>query len=331
MNATELSNALSTHAEAVCRHYLPNGRKQGRYWICGNARGAPGKSMHVRLAPPGTPGKWTDEATAEHGDLLDIIKISIRAAELRDAMAEAHRFLALPPRPGTPVYSADRDPQTGNIAAAHRLWRQCRAIQGSHAETYLRKRGIALHDQSSLRFHPALLHRSDKFRRRWPAMVAAVIDNAGALKGIHRTWLDPERPIKAVLENPRKALGSIHNHAVRFGTPGPGGILIAGEGIETVLSIVTAVPGVPAAAALSAAHLGGFRPPPHLRRLLIARDADENGATAALRLKRYCARHDIEAIVVEPRLGDFNDDLREYGPEAVARVFTPHTSERIPA
>ena len=331
MNATELSNALSSHAEAVCRRYLPNGRKQGRYWICGDVRGAPGKSMHVRLAPPGTPGKWTDEATAEHGDLLDIIKSSIRAAELRDAMVEAHRFLALPMRSGAGVNSADRDPQTRNTVAAHRIWRQCGAIRDSHADAYLRKRGIDIQDQPSLRFHPRLSHRTGHVYRHWPAMVAAVVDNAGALKGIHRTWLDPERPIKAALKDPRKALGCIHNHAVRFGTPRPGGTLVAGEGIETVLSIVTAVPGVPAAATLSAAHLAGFHPPPQLGRLLIARDADENGGAAALRLKRYCARHDIEAVVVEPRLGDFNDDLLEYGPDAVARAFAPHTIERSTA
>jgi len=328
MNATELSRALSSHAEAVCRHYLPNGRKNGRYWICGNVQGAPGKSMHVRLAPPGTPGKWTDEATGEHGDLLDIIKTTTRAAELRDAMIEAHRFLALPLRPGIPVYAADRDAQTRNTFAAHSIWRQSLTIEGTHAEGYLRQRGIAIHDQPSLRFHPSLLHRTDESSRRWPAMVAAVLDNAGTLKGIHRTWLDPQRPLKAAIPDPRKALGPIHNHAVRFGASGPGATLIAGEGIETVLSIITAIPGVPAVAALSAAHLGGFHPPPHIARLVIARDSDQDGGDAALRLKRHCARNDIQAIVVDPRLGDFNDDLREYGPEAVAQAFTPHTRER---
>ena len=328
MNASELSQALSSHAEAVCRHYLPNGKKNGRYWICGNVQGAPGKSMHVRLAPPGTPGKWIDQATGEHGDLLDIIKSTTHASELRDAMVEAHRFLALPLRPGTPVYAADSDLQTRNTFVAHRIWKQSRSIRDSHAENYLRKRGIAIQDEPSLRFHPSLLHRSDRFFRRWPAMVAAVLDNTGTLKGIHRTWLDPQRPLKAAIPDPRKALGSIHNHGVRFGAPGPGATLIVGEGIETVLSIVTALPGIPAVAALSAAHLGGFHPPPHIARLVIARDADPDGGDAALRLKRHCARNDIDAIVVEPRLGDFNDDLREYGPDAVSQAFTRHTNER---
>ena len=60
MNASQISQTLSDHAESVCRHYLPNGKKQGRYWTCGSVRGEPGQSMHVRLSPPGQPGKWTD-------------------------------------------------------------------------------------------------------------------------------------------------------------------------------------------------------------------------------------------------------------------------------
>ena len=327
MNATELSEALSANAEAVCRQYLPNGKKNGRYWSCGNIEGAPGKSMYVRLSPPGTPGKWTDEATGEHGDLLDIIKASIRAPDLRDAMVEAHRFLALPIRPAAPVFAAHRVAHDKNTTSARRIWRHCRSIGTTPAEAYLTKRAIKTPAQPSLRFHPSLIHRDEKTVYRLPALVSAVVDNKGILTGIHRTWLDPSRPAKAAIENPRKALGAIHNHAVRFGATKPGGTLIAGEGIETVLSIVTAIPTVPAAAATSAAHLGGFHPPKHIRRLIIARDADGDGGDAALRLRRHCNREGIEAVIVDPALGDFNDDLREFGPEAIASAFAPHVNE----
>ena len=324
MNATELSRALSSHAEAVCRHYLPNGRKNGRYWVCGNVQGAPGKSMHVRLAPPGTPGKWTDEATGEHGDLLDIIRSRIDASELRDAMVEGHRFLSLPVRPGAPLYAPPRTSQARNADSAHRIWRSCQDLAGTHAEAYLRTRGISVCDQPSLRYHPTLLRRDDLTVRRFPAMVASVLDNNGALQGIHRTWLDPNRPAKVGLPEPRKALGPIHTHGVRFGPPKPGGTLIAGEGIETVLSIVTVLPGVPAIATLAASHLGAFVPPPEIGLLLIARDNERDGIEASLRLRRSCKATGIAAIVIEPRLGDFNDDLQEIGPDAVAAAFTPY-------
>jgi hypothetical protein len=79
-DASELARRLARDAEAVCRHYLPNGRRQGRYWTVGDVRNAPGRSMFVRLSGPdygpGAAGHWNDAASAEHGDLLDVIRES---------------------------------------------------------------------------------------------------------------------------------------------------------------------------------------------------------------------------------------------------------------
>ena len=58
--AARVAAALGARAEEVCRRYLPQGRKQGRYWTVGDVYGARGRSLFVRLAPPGVPGKWTD-------------------------------------------------------------------------------------------------------------------------------------------------------------------------------------------------------------------------------------------------------------------------------
>ena len=63
----------------VCRRYLPQGRKLGRYWVAGDLDGARGRSLFVRLRGPGVPGKWTDAATGQHGDLLDLIRHRTRA------------------------------------------------------------------------------------------------------------------------------------------------------------------------------------------------------------------------------------------------------------
>jgi hypothetical protein len=63
-DASELAHRLAREAEAVCRHYLSNGRREGRYWLVGDARNTPGRSMFVRLKGPdsgkGAAGKWTD-------------------------------------------------------------------------------------------------------------------------------------------------------------------------------------------------------------------------------------------------------------------------------
>ena len=58
--AAGIAAALAARAEDVCRRYLPNGRRLGRYWICGDLDGARGRSLFVRLSGSGKPGGWTD-------------------------------------------------------------------------------------------------------------------------------------------------------------------------------------------------------------------------------------------------------------------------------
>ena len=354
--AARVAAALSARAEEVCRRYLPQGRKQGRYWTAGDVYGARGRSLFVRLAPPGTPGKFLDAATGEHGDLLDLIRIASGAGSLRAALAEARAFLAMPPMP-----AAEAPDDYDRAQAARRLWQRCRAIDGTHAEAYLEARGIQrcrLHASvfAALRFHPALIHRDDGGVRRLPALVAAVTADArehlgpkdhlgpgehpgpaersgpgerlghGAVCGVLRTWLDPHQPAKANVIRPRKALGRVHGRAVRFGALGAGTLLV-GEGIETVLSIVTAIPDTVAAAALSAGSLSAFVPPAGVTRLVIARDNDPEGERAAERLVRRCARAGVAALVVAPEGEDFNSDLVDFGAPALrarlAPVFRP--------
>ena len=218
--------------------------------------------------------------------------------------------------------------------AARRLWQRCRAIGGTHAEAYLRARGIHRCRFAALRFHPALLYRDGGGVRRLPALIAAVTGDTGerlgpgerpghgAIAGVQRTWLDPDRPAKAPVSRPRKALGRVHGHAVRFGEPAAGTLLV-GEGIETVLSLVTAMPDITAAAALSAGSLGAFAPPPGTARLVIARDNDAEGERAAERLVRRCACARIAALVVVPEGDDFNDDLVALGSQALAARLAP--------
>ena len=313
VNATALAAALAERAEAVCRRYLPHGRRQGRYWVAGDLDGARGRSLYVRLRAPGTPGKWTDAATGEHGDLLDLIRHRLGGPALRVALDEARAFLALPPAP-----AAGAGEEYDATEAARRLWRRCRAIDGTPAERYLRARGLARCRFPALRFHPALRYREGTRIFRLPALVAAVTGDDGALTGVQRTWLDPRTPAKAGVATPRKALGRIFGHAVRFAHPPGGDSLLVGEGVETVLSLVTAVPELSGAAALSAGSLGAFAPPPGLARLLIARDNDAEGARAAERLARRCLQARIVPLVLVPEGGDFNDDLLALGPAALA-------------
>jgi hypothetical protein len=62
--AAELAHRLARDAEAVCRHYLSSGRREGRYWRVGDVRNTPGRSLFVRLRGPesgkGAAGKWSE-------------------------------------------------------------------------------------------------------------------------------------------------------------------------------------------------------------------------------------------------------------------------------
>ena len=321
-NASNLAGRLAREAEAVCRHYLSNGKRAGRYWVVGDINNTPGRSLFVRLqeSPKGRAGKWTDAATGEHGDLLDIIRQSLGLRDFQEVAEEARRFLKLPrleqqpaPKPIHPLAPA------GSQEAARRLFAMSSSIEGTVVETYLQRRGIAhVHHGGSLRFHPRCYYRPDEHSptETWPAMIACVTDLDGRITGVHRTWLDPDgfdriRLGKAPIDTPRRAMGDLLGNAVRFGVVDD--VLAAGEGIETVLSLRCVLPTLPTAAALSANHLSAMLLPSGLRRLYVVRDADAAGDGVQATLSQRAADAGIEAIALSPRLGDFNEDLHIFG------------------
>jgi hypothetical protein len=273
--------------------------------------------MFVRLSGPesgpGAAGHWTDAASAEYGDLLDVIRESCGLTQFRDVADEARRFLSLP-RP-----SAQHSAPRGSPEAARRLFAMSQPVHGTLAESYLHARGITeLGDVASLRFHRRCYYRPDDSTptETWPAMIAAVTDVSGAITGAHRTWLgpdgfDPVRLGKAPIDTPRRAMGDLLGNAVRFGVAND--VLATGEGIETMLSLRCVLPTLPMAAALSANHLAALLLPPTLRRLYIARDADAAGDTALAVLTERAEGAGIEALALSPQMGDFNEDLRAFG------------------
>ncbi|MFB9262303.1 toprim domain-containing protein [Bradyrhizobium erythrophlei] len=316
-DASELAHRLAREAEAVCRHYLSNGRRQGRYWMVGDSRNTPGRSLFVRLneSPKGPAGKWTDAATGEHGDLLDIIRKSCGLVDFRDVAKEARRFLSMPrPNPRPASIPDRRIVQTRSVEAARRLFGMSQPIGRTVAKIYLQQRGIeSVHDEGALRFHAHCYYRpnEDSPTEVWPAMIARVSDLGGRITGVHRTWLHPSGRSKAPVDTPRRAMGDLLGNAVRFGLVDD--VLAAGEGIETMLSLRCVLPTMPMVAALSANHLAAILLPPSLRRLYIARDADAAGRAAAMTLTTRAEAAGIEAFTLSPRLDDFNADLRMLG------------------
>ena len=321
LNASELAQRLGRQAEAVCRHYLSNGRKQGNYWQVGDVRNTAGRSMFVRLhdSVKGIAGKWQDSATGEYGDLLDVIRDSLGLIDFADVAEEARRFLSLPHPEPQPSSRPSRTPApSGSSEAARRLWRMTQPLIGSIAEAYLRGRGMTdLRQTANLRFHPNCYWRpeDDGPTQAWPAMIAAVTDFDGRITGAHRTWLAPDGSGKAPVDPPRKAMGDLLEHAVRFGDAKDA--MAAGEGIETILSLRQALPTMPMVSALSAGHLAAILFPPQLRTLYIVRDNDPAGDSARDSLVNRAHEAGIKAITLSPMMGDFNEDLATHGLDAV--------------
>ena len=177
-----------------------------------------------------------------------------------------------------------------------------------------------------LRFHGACWYRPDRddvapTPTAIPALIAAVTDLGGSIMGVHRTWLDGSGRGKAPVAVPRRAMGELLGHGVRFGAAAP--VMAVGEGIESVLSLRMSMPRMPMIAALSAAHLGAIRFPEALRRLYVAREDDRAGRAAFAQLAARAASAGIEVVPLNSELDDFNADLCAFGVAKFAERLRP--------
>ena len=184
--ARTLSRGLAEHVEAVCKHYLSNGRRCGNYWIVGDVNNNAGRSLYVRLKGPlsgkGARGKWTDSRDGEHGDLLDLIRAR-----------EGLRFLPRHARRGAALFAgAARDADGETVAIEFRRIatrsrsraksgrRRGRSSEQRPRPICVREKSPPISSHAPLRYHPALIYRERPEcapSRKLPALVAAVTDN----------------------------------------------------------------------------------------------------------------------------------------------------------
>ncbi|MBL8558754.1 MAG: toprim domain-containing protein [Hyphomonadaceae bacterium] len=192
-------------------------------------------------------------------------------------------------------------------ARARAIWSEGVVVEGTPAHRYLHARRIA-HGAASaaLAFHSRASALDD--RRRRPALLAAIEDNAGALQGVQITLLSAHGACKAPVATPRRVVGRLLGGAVRLHAHGA--TLLVAEGVETALAASQALT-LPAWAALSAWNLAHFNPPGDIARLVIGADNGDAGAHAAHTLLETLAETRPE-IAVEiasppPAFGDWND------------------------
>ena len=324
----DLSADLADRAESFCRQYFPEGRKQGNYWHVGDTSGAKGQSLAIRLQAQGgrKAGSWTDYATGEYGDLIDLLHERLGSVTLKETLKEARSFLGEAPCPAVPrdARKVDRPDTTSDkrIARARRLFAAGKPVLGTLAATYLQRRGITRLGPA-LRYHPRvfLRHGTDDADppQRAPALLAKITDNRGQITGCARVYLDPSTGGLAGIESPKRILGQLHGHAIRFWSGTSRGDLIVGEGLENTLSVGTALPEFDLASCLTATHLSFFIPPPGSKRIWIVRDNDEAGHNASMRLRNQLESLRIVCGELVPNMGDFNEDLRAFGRDALRR------------
>lgn len=189
-------------------------------------------------------------------------------------------------------------------AQAETCWNEAQPISGTPAETYLRSRGITGDLPETLRFHPDCWHAGSA--KRLPAMVARI--DGGERFAVHRTYLTASG-LKADVSPAKAMLGGVKGGAVRLG--GSVGPLVVGEGIESVLSVLSVLSQTGTSwAALSTSGLMAVNLPEYPHDLIVAIDGDKPGRVAGDCLARRAAASGWKVSIADPGDGkDFNDLL----------------------
>jgi putative DNA primase/helicase len=166
---------------------------------------------------------------------------------------------------------------------------------------YLAGRGIIIPVPASLRWVSRCWHGAA--RACLPAMVAAIVDVAGELIGVHRTFLRPDGTGKAEVEPCKAMLGRAAGGAVRLAPAAE--TLMVGEGIETCLAAMQAC-AMPAWAALGTSGLTGLILPPNVHTVIVLADNDTNGTgerAARAAAARWLAEGRRVRIAIPPMPG----------------------------
>lgn len=317
----EISQQLAARAEGFCRHFFPEGRKNGNYWQIGNVTGQKGQSLKIRLKEHSgrKAGNWSDYASGEFGDLIDLLHAHQQDGQFTQTLALCRSFLGVAPIDfhddkfdGSKISSATEINR--RIHNARKLFGLGKTVYPTLASAYLLGRKIQ-------RFGPALRYHSTVFIRpdengetqKHPALLAKITDNVGTITGCAKTFLDAKTEMLATFDNPKRVMGKLHGNAIRFGKGVYREDLIVGEGLENTLSVGTALPKVDLASCLTANHIALFIPPNHIKRLWIARDNDKAGEQAANRLRERVEPNGLWVGDLIPKLDDFNNDLQQRG------------------
>lgn len=212
-------------------------------------------------------------------------------------------------RRARPVASAK--PPANRGAAIERLLRE--AVAPAVVRAYLAKRGIAVTSAVLLGHSQCAYYDETNLRGYYPAVVAPIVDAAGAVQSAHRIY-DADVPERKKMMPP---ISTIQGCAVRLFEHED--TLGVAEGIETALA-ANQLFGVPVWATLTAAGMAAFVIPDGIKHLVVFADHDASytghAAAYALAKRAVAARIGVE-VEIPDRLGaDWLDILSETGGDA---------------
>jgi DNA polymerase len=255
------------------------------------------------------PDHWHCYGCHEHGDRIDWLT-RVEDMTRMEAIAAIQDWVP-------PVRSASvpAEPKADKIATAMTLWNGAISLLNSIGERYLGEtRGIDVAKLSadiheSLRFHPRCPFGSDIV----PCILALMRDPlSDDPVGVHRIGLKAVDDRIEKLD--RRALGTMG--VVKLWPAA--GMLVVGEGIETVLAAATRLPHeaplIPAWSAVSSGGLAKLPLIPGVSTLTVLIDNDVEGLTAAAKLEQRwrAAGREVTQLLPDTPGADFNDVVREF-------------------
>lgn len=348
MDIADIAKMLNAKIDALVMELLPQAAREGHEWRIGSAAGERGRSMAIHRGGPKT-GVWSDFSAGTGGDALDLIAAVNFGGDKKQALAWARRWLGIDRmspdamktvRAEIAVKSRTDEEEARAEAirkakAARAIWHGAQhELSGSPVSFYLLGRGIGLGDLTrppgALRYAPALDYpasMNDGVVTRWPAMVAAIINDLGVHIATHRTYLHSPMPgvvVKAPVKNSKLVLGSYRGGYIPLqrGASGvplkdapEGDTVILCEGIEDGLTLALACPEARVLACVSVTNFKNIILPRRVRDVVIAADNDAAGSPAAKALEEavngFLDQGKSVAVARAPDAKDFNALLTE--------------------
>lgn len=323
----DIKSELINRIDSLVHELAPGGRVNGSYYMAKNPirdDRRPG-SFWIRVRGSGV-GVWRDEATGDGGDVVGLVKYvhglddgkalyqwcmawlgwsDGRAPKLSNDERRRRQKEADARRRHDDARRAREADESARRAAG--WWFNAeKDIAGTPVDTYLKSRGIDIAEMQqppgAIRYLAKCSHHdSDGVITDWPAMFAAMCDEHGKIRAVHRTWLRSDGGGKAPVVPVKKIWPRFQGCMIRL-NKGKGKLtpeqaskkgdrlpLIVTEGIEDGLTLALAKPNYRVWAAGTLGNIAHVPALPCISRLLVVADNDDHEPQAIQQFERAIA------------------------------------------